>query len=310
MQIDAMMDGDKDTGSAVDAAAFGLTVGLGEYGKVALGYETMEDATATGTKTVMATGQAGGITIDNSDKGGGKLDASKVVWRDAMKNVYDPGDNEAVITYKYDSNGATAEGDMHDVMAMVIHHANDVTSIDDSSTTRDMADSSPNEKIHLINGKFYYQVSVPTANGADVCVWNDDGTKKLGQHCDGKKETNQTEDDDIDSTTVWVSSKYVVDGDHGKKDDKGVKVYTVRSASGSTVTPSATVKETFKADPDYGGKKSHISAEFDIGGVILGLGHSSEDSNDPMKTKKAKTNYLGVRGAVGDTNLSWYVWGR
>ena len=43
LQVDAIMDGGKDTGKAVDEAQFGLAVNLGDIGKVAIGYEKRED---------------------------------------------------------------------------------------------------------------------------------------------------------------------------------------------------------------------------------------------------------------------------
>ncbi len=63
-------------------------------------------------------------------------------------------------------------------------------------------------------------------------------------------------------------------------------------------------------DTVYGAKKTHISAEFGLGAVTLGLGHSQEESNDPMVTGKTKTNYLGMQGSLGDTGLNWLAWGR
>ena len=44
MQVAAIMDADTDTDGAVDQVEFGMTVGLGEIGKVAIGYEKVEDS--------------------------------------------------------------------------------------------------------------------------------------------------------------------------------------------------------------------------------------------------------------------------
>ena len=45
MQVAAIMDGAKtDTDGAVDQVEFGMTVGLGDIGKVAIGYEKVEDS--------------------------------------------------------------------------------------------------------------------------------------------------------------------------------------------------------------------------------------------------------------------------
>ena len=48
MQVAAIMDGATDTDGAVDRAEFGMTVGLGDIGKVAIGYEKQEDSMMAG----------------------------------------------------------------------------------------------------------------------------------------------------------------------------------------------------------------------------------------------------------------------
>ncbi len=44
VQVDAIMDGGKDTGKAIDQLEFGMTVNLGDIGKIALAHTKMEDA--------------------------------------------------------------------------------------------------------------------------------------------------------------------------------------------------------------------------------------------------------------------------
>ena len=44
MQVAAIMDGDTDTDGAVDRVEFGMTVNVGDIGKVAIGYEKQEDS--------------------------------------------------------------------------------------------------------------------------------------------------------------------------------------------------------------------------------------------------------------------------
>ncbi len=78
-------------------------------------------------------------------------------------------------------------------------------------------------------------------------------------------------------------------------------------------TPAYSIAHTAMGnvtDTVYGANKTHISAEFGLGAVTLGLGHSQEESNDPMVTGKTKTNYLGMQGSLGDTGLNWLAWGR
>ncbi len=44
VQVDAIMDGGKDTGKAIDQLEFGMTVNLGDFGKIALAHTKVEDA--------------------------------------------------------------------------------------------------------------------------------------------------------------------------------------------------------------------------------------------------------------------------
>ncbi len=74
--------------------------------------------------------------------------------------------------------------------------------------------------------------------------------------------------------------------------------------------PGVTAAGTKKVISEYGSKSSHVSASFEIGAVTLGLGHSTTKSMDPTNTMKAKTNYIGASGGIGDTGLSWNAWYR
>ena len=73
MQLDAIMDGDTDTGDAVDQLEFGMTVDLGDVGKVGIAYVDKKDQMHTSTAKVFdagtlptLTGQ-GGLTIGGTD---------------------------------------------------------------------------------------------------------------------------------------------------------------------------------------------------------------------------------------------------
>ena len=62
-QVDAIMDSAKDSGRAIDEVQFGVSVNLGEIGKVGLGYENVEDWTETKTVTTYAL-KSGKVTSD------------------------------------------------------------------------------------------------------------------------------------------------------------------------------------------------------------------------------------------------------
>ena len=109
--------------------------------------------------------------------------------------------------------------------------------------------------------------------------------------------------------TVLVMSGAGVGGDGmaDKKENAGTTTYTVQDTAPNMLrnylTPTGVAMT-------YGYKASHISASFGLAGITVGLGHTSTDSNNPMMGSKAKTNFLGASGGIGDTGLSWNAWGR
>ncbi len=82
MQIDAIMDGKKDTGSAIDQMEFGMTISLGEIGKVAFAHTNIRDQHTTKMVDVVPSGVTGDDMYTLAIKDG-KVDMSKLgVWRD------------------------------------------------------------------------------------------------------------------------------------------------------------------------------------------------------------------------------------
>ena len=71
-QVDAIMDGGMDTGRAIDQVQFGVSVNLGDIGKVALGYENVENAMVKEPDTIAYTTVINGkqnVTADLSGMG-------------------------------------------------------------------------------------------------------------------------------------------------------------------------------------------------------------------------------------------------
>ena len=245
MQVAAIMDGATDTDGAVDRMEFGMTVGLGDIGKVAIGYEKQEDSMMAGMAVEDAKlWNEGEMLMAELDSKTGEVTMPEGVWRNA--------DNEMVM-----GQVETA-------------HVNSVVEVywDPDVVVDSFIES---------DGKFY-------ANGCH------DGT-----------DPNEGEGACDDTTHAWAS---VTVGDPTENDKDPSPTYSFAANSGAltaTVTPT---------DTTYGHKASHISASFGLAGITIGLGHTSTDSNDPMMGSKAKTNFLGASGGIGDTGLSWNAWGR
>ena len=63
-------------------------------------------------------------------------------------------------------------------------------------------------------------------------------------------------------------------------------------------------------DMTYGHTSKHVSAQFNLGVMTLGLGFTETESNDPMDKQDAKTTYIGASGSIGDTGMSWVAQAR
>ena len=63
-------------------------------------------------------------------------------------------------------------------------------------------------------------------------------------------------------------------------------------------------------DTTYGHTSKHVSAQFNLGVLTLGLGYTETESNDPMDKQDAKTTYIGASGGIGDTGMSWVAQAR
>ena len=73
------------------------------------------------------------------------------------------------------------------------------------------------------------------------------------------------------------------------------------------ITHEVTVKTK---DMTYGHTSKHVSAQFNLGVLTLGLGFTETENNDPMKPMDSKTTYLGASGSIGDTGMSWVAQAR
>ena len=84
MQVAAIMDGATDTDGAVDQVEFGMTVGLGDIGKVAIGYEKVEDSMAADADMTLSR-QFSGDTAPTVaiDANGTVTGLDKYFWRNS-----------------------------------------------------------------------------------------------------------------------------------------------------------------------------------------------------------------------------------
>ena len=273
MQIDAMMGGSKDTGGAVDGASFGMSIPLGDIGKVALGYETKEDTLMPKdvfSDEVMAA-EAMMTIVETAGADPMVYELQEITVTVAKNNAHvineDDEEKETMLDNVYNSTGGIDDGsNINDVITKTGNGKYMIGAADSCVTNNEDA---PN---YCLNLKAYvYRMKVETSNSSD----NND------------IETDITE-------TFYVSA-----------DQRSSHTFT---AAVEHKPPMKTGTKTVVKE--YGAKKSHISAQFGLGAVTLGLGYSTKDSNNPAVTGKDKVTYLGASGSIGDTGLSWMAWGR
>ena len=330
MQLDAVMDSDRDTGDAVDQMEFGMTIGLGEIGKVALSYVDSKD---TKMKTV----------------------ANKP----AVEAVYASADPIVNVIYADETYHYVMDADGNEVEVMMI----DVSVDTDENTSATFAAADTNMEnpmpqagflnaIEKMDGKYYIpfdgaapDCDVPETDDKEVCptvsVWVTSMTTG------GESESPHNSDDASNTITTMTTEMYYLPDDDGEilysdgDDDDQMPMEGTRktmNVKDVDVTPGAVNQtsdyvpaSTVKVDdikPGY--KQSNATVEFGLGGITAWLGMSKKKTNaggidvpeapaklmhmaDGMYAKKkggeVETTYIGVSGAVGDSGLSYVVQG-
>ena len=117
-QVDAIMDGDKDTGNAIDEVQFGVTVNMGDIGKIALSYVDVDNA----SMDEMMTGVPGFNAMLKADSNG-MLDKSGLDVRD--KSSGKPIDG-AIVSVAHTIGGKAVE--LRQVYASATLTANEMAS--------------------------------------------------------------------------------------------------------------------------------------------------------------------------------------
>ena len=206
MQIDAMLNNGKNTGSAIDGLDFGMSIGLGEIGKLGLGYTKLENSTMDGMAVSAAQATTLGTPAELDGTDGLSLD--DVVW------------------LKADGDRAIVEGKVSNVMYMIDP---------DSTSTTDTPITVHAVKVTHVSG------TAPAQNDALTKVGNDYYTEA----CDTAAERAAGEACATTATTyVWVRTTYSEPDEDGTLNP--VHAAQVISGNNAllvtaTVTPSETI---------------------------------------------------------------------
>ena len=319
MQLDAVMDSARDTGDAVDQMEFGMTIGLGEIGKVALSYVDSKD---TKMKTV--------------------------AHKDAVEATYSAADPVPMVNYVPETYHyyMDEDGDKVEVMMIQVSVDDDDTSsgnVDFTDMENPVATATGLNSIVKADGKYH----IPFSNAAPNC---DDGeTEKacptvsvyVTSMTTGGESTNVS--DATNTITTMTTEMYYLpeDGEitvgeedyevmSGSRDTKDIESVTATAGTVSQDTAYVPASTAMVDDMKPGYKQSNATVEFGLGGVTAWLGMSKKKTNaggidvpeapaklmhmaDGMYAEKkggeVETTYVGVSGAVGDSGLSYVVQG-
>ncbi len=251
LQVDAIMDGGKDTGKAIDQLEFGMTVNLGDIGKIAIAHTKVEDV-MNDTMTYMV-----------------KVAESSTAY-DPENTVPTPKDTRVSLT-------------LQEV---------DLIIKEDNTVLWDKANKK--SKVNTLTTAALRTEGNIQVSGADKYnVGYVDGKLRVAE-----KGCVSTTGPDTTTTTKCITTKILAYQPPDNTDPDEAKFFSTNDAA-VTATPD-----------NPGSKSNHISAQFDIGAITVALGHSQMKSNDPMKTMKQKTNFVGASGSIGDTGLDWRLFHR
>ena len=305
MQIDAIMDGKKNTGGAVDQLEFGMTVNVGEVGKVALAHTTVKDETVMVMPTIedwLGTFEPNTPTTVGEE---GTANTPYAPGTDGMPEMY-------TVDHDDDADTPAVQVRMITVFLTGAQHADTGTPSVDANGALTAAG------ILLIErtGDRYHATGALAAE-CQALIDADDGT-----------------DDDCVPVTAYVAEATTYRRAPGAPADQAT-VPTVRETfyaeaertaptdgepevDGVANTPTTVGEEGTAAgfgdppvptmDVEPGHKASHISAEFGLGAITTAVGYSEMKMNNAVN--KTKTTFIGAKGGIGDTGLSWGAYSR
>ena len=395
-QVDAIMDSEKDTGDTVDQLGFGVTINLGEFGKLGLAYENVENEMMAGMETgvlaphSMLTANDAGMfdksELDVRDKtsgkpivgtiasvahtiggkaavlqqvyamkelssnemasagykmAGGKLYASSCLTDAGVPETGDDACEETTWAYVQTMNTGAEEGEVETTHNIFVVEDEDnllevmntgatatggnrflppkarmVTVIDSASSTTTVFDVESEIIVTTSN-------ALAAVDGEEVSVYmiDDDVFYRHGNNyyeADGTAVTivpdraDASENDYVlnndvltlvgagDADTDTRATQEMVDDIPNPNYDPGMPTM-------HPVTHTVTMNTK---DMTYGHTSKHVSAQFNLGVLTLGLGFTETESNDPMDKQDAKTTYIGASGSIGDTGMSWVAQAR
>ena len=324
VQIDAIMDSSRDTGEAVDQVEFGMSIGLGDIGKLAFGYVESKDtniddawvhvpATPATPGVAQRKGSPAEYYLVGPEEDGSDNTALMMIevlvplgdtneGTDAIENPYfdDEGEYKAAAG---EGDSATPRGEqalLNNLRVMGGKHVVTFIGVDENDAPKD-----------------------PAAVNSEYCGDDEDKCKTVTVYVK-TVDTNSFKSDNsennmemitaTDGGTVTETYYYVVDGkgnetgliSAGDKEGEFGMVAAVPEVLARPYVPGtpAGVEDDGAPNITPGYKGTHVAAEFGLGGVTAFVGYSSTENNGgalDIPTKAADKPETGdiARGADG-----------
>ena len=335
LQIDAIMDSSRDTGDAVDQVEFGMTIGLGDIGKLAVGYVESKDTNIT-TMVHKDAVQAKDATPDTPEmyhiiKTAATPAAGTTPAKPATTAML-----ERIMVWTRLEGVTTAANDDPD-NTFLDKDGKFKGNIDGTEALAQADIDMFASGVRQIGDQYYAFRGTDTASAIMTdCVTgaNADKTKckqitvyvERTKYADGSgadNEQNNARDDDGDEDegtgAKMVGASYMTDvqlhvanTDIGEKglgitvgateDDLMIEGEKLGTPMQAYVPASTTKMDDIK--PGY--KGTHIAVEFGLGGVTAWLGHSKTENNGGAIVKgtaAAPMNKNAMTGGVVDKTM-------
>ena len=337
LQIDAIMDGGRDTGDAVDQVEFGMTIGLGDIGKVAVGYveskdTNVDDAWVHVPEMVVSPEVPQVLPVEPQDamyflrendaSDEKEEDDSSLMRIEVLVNPAVDVDTTTDGVQSYVDDDGNLIKDQTDAFLRAIDRHNDSRGIDYDSD-EDGIQACEEDKTTTCHTVVVYVKSTAPTPGAVTTT--DANTGNPGTQ-ERTVETGQP------SGTASESYHILEEGDdEGELRVVDAVVGVDAVAYMPAVIEAAAVEEDGIPNIDPGYKATHIAVEFGLGGVTAWLGHSKTENNggalvmpemapatgdvvrdedgELMRTMDSdtKVTHAGVRGSVGDGGINYYL---
>ena len=306
-QIDAIMDKGMDTGDAVDGVEFGMTIGLGDIGKIAVAYLDRKDErimkmahvpakeamaavsrtpemyyiiTAPATATAEAKKRKLNRIVVLARKDDDDETIATFVDKDGKLKVNISGDDTVL-----DENDSTPFetaivklGDMYYAPRSVdgSNTADSASAIKDLCVDGDNADAAKCQEIVVYKETIEYYKDNDTPDfGASLTATNRDDAEahEIPDAADARRLTNPA--DTTNKFTTYFTEG--VDFEKGIGEEDSLYIQAKKDGTPATAYVPASTEKMKDINPGY--ESTHVAVEFGLGDITAWVGHSRKEKN-------------------------------